>query len=134
MKITKEWSKINEKNYIWLFNYMKALDNKIDEYTFIDDHKRKIMSLIENNNKWSDSSKKALLFTVAKYLKLWGDNKKYGKLYSQKGFEYMQKTKLKEAENQQTENEIENYRDHDYFIHILNNINETDIMTLNGHY
>lgn len=134
MKITKEWSKINEKNYIWLFNYMKALDNNIDEYTFIDDHKRKIMSLIENNNKWSDSSKEALLFTVAKYLKLWGNNEKYGKLYSQKGFEYMQKTKLKEAENKQTENEIENYRDHQYFIHILNNINETDIMTLNGHY
>ena len=64
------------------------------------------MSVIENNIKWSDASKEALLFTVAKYLKNFG-NQRYAKLYSEKAYEYMQiKKRNKENENKQDEKEL----------------------------
>ena len=91
------------------------------------------MSIIENNKNWSISSKETLLFTVAKYLKLFG-SLKYGKMYSDKGFEYLQKRMDKENDNEQDEKEIVNYRPREYFINILNNINFNEIQTLTGHY
>ena len=133
MKFDKNWSEINEKNYTWLFNHMKKSNDNLDEFMFIDDNKRNIMSIIENNNNWSDSSKEALLFTVSKYLKNFG-NQRYAKLYSQKAFEYMQKNRNKENENKQDEKEIVNYRDHDYFENIINDINYESINTLVYHY
>lgn len=133
MKFNKNWTEINEKNYTWLYNYMKTIQNNLDEFMFIDDNKRTIMSIIENNNNWSSSSKEALLFTVAKYLKNFG-NKRYAKLYSEKAYEYMQKNRNKENENKQDEKEIINYRDHDYFIKIIDDINYESINTLIYHY
>ena len=133
MKLNKEWSAINEKNYQWLYNYVKTKYEDIDEFEFVDKYKRQLMSIIENNKNWSISSKETLLFTVAKYLKLFG-SLKYGKMYSDKGFEYLQKRMDKENDNEQDEKEIVNYRPREYFINILNNINFDEIQTLAGHY
>jgi len=132
---TKEWSKQNEKNYTWLYNYIKTIYKDIDndDFEFVDKYKRQIMSLIENNEKWSDNSKQVLLFTVAKYLKLFG-NKKYADLYSKKGHEYMEKNIKHENQNKQDEKEIENYRNHQYFENILNNINYDEIKSIKSHY
>jgi hypothetical protein len=133
MKFNKEWSKINEANYKWLYGYMNENYKDIDEFTFIDSYKRSLMGIIENNDNWGDSSKEALLFTVGKYLKLFG-NEKYGKLYSDKGREYMMKIRDVEGENKQDEKEIENYRNRDYFINILQNIDFKEIQTVVEHY
>lgn len=133
MKFDKNWSEINEKNYTWLYNYMKKTNDDLDEFTFIDDNKRNIMSVIENNIKWSDASKESLLFTVAKYLKNFG-NQRYAKLYSEKAYKYMQKNRNKENENKQDEKELINYRDHEYFIKIIDDISYESINTIIYHY
>ena len=127
VRFQKNWSAVNEKNYTWLYNYLKTIyGDDLDEFEFIDKYKRQIMSLIEKHDKWSDGSKEALLFTCAKYLKLFG-NERYGKMYSEAGYKYMMKNREKEGENKQSDKEILNYRDHDFFINILNSINYDDI-------
>jgi hypothetical protein len=134
VRLKKEWSAVNDKNYMWLYNYLKTIYGEdLDEYEFIDKYKRQIMSIIEKNDKWSDGSKEALLFTCAKYLKLFG-NERYGKMYSEAGYKYLQKNREKEGENKQSDKEILNYRDHEFFEDILNSINYDDIQTLAAHY
>jgi hypothetical protein len=135
MKFNTNWSENDEKKYTWLYNYIVKLypNTEIDEFEYIDKYKRKLMSIIENNESWGDSSKEGLLFMIAKYLKNFG-NKKYSSLYSEKGFEYLLKNRSKENQNKQTEKETINYRDHEYFINILKNIKTNDIQTKIGHY
>ena len=67
MKLNKEWSAINVKNYQWLYNYVKTKYEGIDEFEFVDKYKRQLMSIIEKIKNWSISSIETLLFTVAKY-------------------------------------------------------------------
>jgi hypothetical protein len=94
------------------------------------------MSIVQNNENWSDSSKEALLFMIAKYLRTTTNNKnndRYAKLYSQAGYDIMIENRKKEHENKQDDKELINYRDHDYFINILNNIDYNNIKTLTSH-
>ena len=143
-KPTIIWSKNDEARYNMLYSYLKKElknldefsfinDNKLDEFTFINDNKKDIFTLIENNNKWSDKSKEALLFMVSKYLKTCNDFK-YSKIYSLKGYNYLEKNKEIESHNEQDSTEIENYRDHKYFLNILESINYDNIKTINEHY
>jgi len=130
------WNANDEKKYYWLFNYLKKTNSDIDEYSYIDDNKRKLMSIVQNNENWSDSSKEALLFMIAKYLRTTTNNKnndRYAKLYSQAGYDIMIENRKKEHENKQDDKELINYRDHDYFINILNNIDYNNIKTLTSH-
>ena len=133
MKFNKEWSKQDEQKYTWLYNYVNSKYENIYEISYIDDMKRQLMSIIESNENWSISSKESLLFMVAKYLKLFGSSK-YAKLYSAKGFEYLQIRNNNENENKQDDKEIINYRPQEYFIKILDSIKYEDIKTVNGHY
>jgi hypothetical protein len=47
---------------------------------------------------------------------------KYGKMYSQKGYEYIVINRARETENKQDENEIENYRSHEFLLNVIDNI------------
>ena len=82
MKSNKEWSKSHEKLYSMLFNYYKTIKPNIDEFTFIEDNKRHLKSVIENNEKWGSGSKESLYFMIGRYLEKF-DNKniKYVKIY-----------------------------------------------------
>jgi len=53
-----DWSKQHEKLYSMLYNYMNKNFKNINEYSFINENKRQLMSIIEKNNNWSSSSKK----------------------------------------------------------------------------
>ena len=68
-KTWNDWSKADESRYSMLYSYLKTKFKDLDEFTFIDEKKRGIMSLIENNNNWADKTKEAIYFMVAKYLK-----------------------------------------------------------------
>ena len=94
------------------------------------------MSIIEKHEKWSNKSKEALLFMVAKYLRSTTNNKneKYSKRYSQAGYNLLLENRKEEQENKQDEKELINYRDHHFFINILNNIDFDNIKTLTSHY
>ena len=97
-----DWSKANEASHSMLFTYLKTKIKDLDEFTFIMDHKRQTISLIEENPSWAHATKGGLFFTVAKFLKLKGE-KRYPKLYSQRGYEFLQITKEAESHNQQDE-------------------------------
>jgi len=105
----------------------------IDEFTFIDDYKRSLHKIISQNEKWKDTSKEALYFMIARYLHNFG-NKRYSKLYSQYGHDLTLKNQDDEAKNKQDDNEIENYRPHDYFVKIINETNADDLQTIKSHY
>ena len=130
----KNWTIHHEKLYSMLLKYYKTLDENIDENTFINDKKRYLMSIINNNNNWGDSSKEGLFFMIARYLIIDNPNDKYVKIYQQLGYDLLQKNRNKENENQQDEKEKENYRTHEYFINLLNSINPDEIKTKLGHY
>ena len=131
--LKKPWTKQHEKTYTWLYNYMNDKYEDVDEFTFIDDFKRHLYKIINENNNWKDTSKEALYFMIARYLHNFG-NKRYSKLYSQYGHDLTVKNQKKESENQQDEKEIENYRPHEYFVNIINEVNLQDIQTITKHY
>ena len=135
MNNKKPWSAAHEKLYSMLYNHYKTIKQTIDEFTFIEDNKRFLKSIIEKNDKWKNSTKESLYFMVARYLENF-DNKnvKYVKIYKQSGYDLMQLNRKKENDNLQDEKEIENYRSHDYFINLLNNIKPDDIKTKIGHF
>ena len=130
---TKSFSNADEKKRNWLFNYIKTIYPEASDFDFVEKYKRQIMSLIEKHPTWGDSSKEGLFFLMAKDLR---ENRfeKYSKLYSEKGFEYMKRNREKENEGKQTEKELINYRDHEFFVEILDSINYDEIQTLNKHY
>ena len=129
-----EWSKQHEKLHSMLYNYMNKNFKNINEYNFINENKRKLMSIIEKNTNWSSSSKESLFFMIARFLMIDNPSDKYVKLYQEAGFKLLQDNRAKENENKQDEKEIENYRPHNYFIDILNSINVDNIQTKIGHY
>lgn len=135
MKSNKEWSKSHEKLYSMLFNYYKTIKPNIDEFTFIEDNKRHLKSVIENNEKWGSGSKESLYFMIGRYLEKF-DNKniKYVKIYKQAGYDIMLLNRQKENNNKQDDKEIENYKSHEYFLNILNTTNEDYIKTKIRHF
>ena len=58
----KNWTIQHEKLYSMLFKYYQKIDDNIDENSFINDKKRYLMTIINNNNNWSDSTKEGLFF------------------------------------------------------------------------
>ena len=129
-----DWSKQHEKLYSMLYNYMNKNFKNINEYSFINENKRQLMSIIEKNNNWGLSSRESLYFMISRFLMIDNPNDKYVKLYQEAGFKLLQENRAKENKNQQDEKEIENYKPHNYFIDILNSINVDNIQTKIGHY
>lgn len=129
-----DWSKQHEKLHSMLYNYMNKNFKNINEYSFINENKRQLMSIIEKNNNWGASSKESLFFMIARFLMIDNPNDKYVKMYQEAGFKLLQENRAKENENQQDEKEIENYKPHNYFIDILNSVNVDDIKTKIKHY
>ena len=120
IKKTKPWTQIHQTKFMWLFNwYKKNYDNKAIKETFIDENKRKLMSLIENNKDWSTGSKEGLLFMVARWLYNNNNNDRYTKLYSQAGFNLLQEKEKIESKNELDEKEKENLRSIEYLNNCL---------------
>ena len=93
-----DWSKTNESSYSMLLSYIKTKIDNLDEFTFITDHKRAIMSLVEAHPSWALTTIENVLFMIAKFLKL-KNEKRYAKLYSQRAYEIMQGNREKESHN-----------------------------------
>jgi hypothetical protein len=130
---SKSFSDTDERKRNWLYNYVKTIYPEASDFDFVEKYKRQIMSLIEKHPTWGDSSKEGLLFMMAKDLRETG-YEKYSKLYSEKGFEYMKKIREEESKGKQSEKELINYRDHEFFVEILNSIDYNEIKTINKHY
>ena len=126
------WSKNDKSRYSMLYTYLKTKIKDLDELNFIDEKKRGIMSQIENNKNWADTTKESLYFMVAKHLKLSNDLR-YSKLYSQKGYDLMMENRKRESDNKQDDKEVENYRSHEFLLDVIDNIKPEDIITKKTH-
>ena len=121
------------KNFNWLFNYYKQLYPDAEIETFIDINKKSLMSLIEKNENWKDGSREGLLFMIARYLHNKGETR-YNKMYSETAHNLTLKIRAHEEHNELDEREEANFRTHEFFETLINNINIEDISTIEQHY
>ena len=126
-KKTLPWTEAHKKNFTWLFNTYIKTHPDANKETFIEDNKRSLMTFIETYEAWGDGSKEAQLFMVARYLHNKNPSDKYSTRYSNKGHEYMMKTRNKEDDNQLDDKELLSYRSHEFFEALIDDI---DISTL----
>ena len=52
-KTWNDWSKADQSRYSMLYTYLKTKIKDEDDFTFIENKKRNIMSQIENNQNWA---------------------------------------------------------------------------------
>lgn len=129
------WSNQHIKLYNMLYKYVKIINENANKDDYIIKYKRNLHTIITDNKKWSNSSKEALFFMISRYLSINHKNDHhYIKYYSSKGYELLKDKQKQEEKNEQDEKEKENYKDHEYFINILNNIKPEDIKTERAHY
>ena len=128
----RPWTKEHQKKFTWLYNYMESKYDNVDKENFIEMNKRELMSIIEKNQSWGDSSMESMFFMIARYLYNKNNNDRYVKLYQSKGKQLKDKTKNKEGKNELDEKESVNYRPYEYFKNILDNYKEPS--TLQEHY
>jgi len=133
IKKTKTWSKKHEADHLWLFNAYKKIYPDVIKDTFIDDNKKTLQSFIELNNAWSDASKEALLFMIARYLYIKNQNDEYSEKFSSAGFQYMIKKRIKEDNNELDTNELISFRSHDFFLKLIDKIDVSTITTKEEH-
>ena len=131
----KPWSNLHVQLYNSLFNYLikNEIYNNIEIDTYIIKKKRYLMSIIENNKEWSNSTKKSYLFMIARFL-VNNEQLKYSKLYSQSAYDLKKIIEEKEGENKLDEKEEQNIKPYNYFTNILNNIDYKQITNLKDHY
>ena len=128
----RPWTKDHEKTFTWLYNYMKSMYDDVDKENFIEMNKRELMSIIEKNPAWGDSSMESMFFMITRYLYNKNNNDRYVKLYQSAGKQLKDKTKNKEGKNELDENEKVNYRPYEYFKNIIDNHEKPT--TLKEHY
>jgi hypothetical protein len=137
MSDNKTWTVQHQKRYLWLYNWLITDQDLITvpKTTNKDNYLTKLstnilINAIHQNKTWGDSSKESLYFMVARWFEINDKNKDID--YIKKiGYNIKQKRDDEEGENELDEKEKINYRDHEYFINILNNI--TAIKTYQEH-
>ena len=129
----KPWSDFHQRKYVQLYNYLVKNNYKPNKDTYISDMKRKLATIIEKNDKWGQSCKMHMDFTIARFLFNINNNDKNIKFYQQLGFNLKQAIDKKTSQNELDDKEKENYREYDYFKNILDNM-PTDAPTIREHY
>lgn len=130
----KPWTQTHENKFNWLYNwFVKNHDSNAQKEDFINENKRKLMTLIEKEN-WSNGSKEGLYFMIARYLFNRNNNDKYTKLYSQAGYNLKLEKDKQEGLNEMDEKEKENYRDMEYLNNCLELHKDKANESLREHY
>jgi len=127
----KEWSTIHQDRYVWLYNYICTLYPDAVHLSYIEKYKRQLISIILNNKNWGNSSKEGLLFMVARYLYIIKD--RYSKTFSDAGFVLLKEAQEKEGNNELDDKEKIHFRPHEYFVSLLENIDQSTILTKDQH-
>ena len=118
-QISKPWTKQHVDKFNWLYNwYVKNHDDKATKETFINENKRKLMTLIDKSE-WSMGSKEGHYFMISRYLFNKNNNDKYVKLYAQAGYDLKQAKDQIEGKNELDDKEKENHRTIEYLTNCL---------------
>ena len=116
---SKPWTKQHVDKFNWLYNwYVKNHDDKATKENFINENKRKLMTLIDKSE-WSMGSKEGHYFMISRYLFNKNNNDKYVKLYAQAGYDLKQAKDQIEGKNELDDKEKENHRTIEYLTNCL---------------
>ena len=63
----KPWSDFHQRKYVQLYNYLVKNNFKPNKDTYMTDMKRKLASINEKNDKYGQSNKMHLYFTIARF-------------------------------------------------------------------
>lgn len=126
MSQRKTWSDIHQKRYAWLYNWLKSDQDliKVPNDLSVGNYLKRLttttlVKAIQNNKSWGASSKEGLYFMMARWFEI-NDPKNNDISYLKNlGFNIKTKRDEEEGENQLDDKEKEHYRDHNYFIKIL---------------
>ena len=66
--ILKPWTIEHQRKYKWLYTNLIIEHPEAKEENYIDSHLEYLEDIINNNPKWGIESKKALFFTIGRYL------------------------------------------------------------------
>ena len=126
------WNSEHKKTYQALFNKLIVCNPTliIDNY-LIQINKIELIKIIHNFD-LSDGRKESYFFMVARYLAINEPNDNFIKHYQQEGYNLKTKREHKFAETKLDDKE--EFKDYNYFIDILKNINEEDIKDIKHHY
>ena len=112
------WTKEHIERYNMLYKKFLKTHPQANYETFIDDNAnpRYMMKFIEDST-YCRGVKKYLLYMVNRYLYRKGN--RYAKKYADMGKIYRERVEDEEYKNQFEENELLNYRDRQFFTHII---------------
>jgi len=135
MTKTKPWTDQHEKKYMWLYNYIKTIKPDINKDDYLKKiNKRELISLIKKNAAWSDGSREGIYFMIARWLELNNPGDTNVSWFQELGYDIKKKRDEEEGKNKLDEKEKENFKEHSFFINLLESINPNDIKTLREHY
>jgi hypothetical protein len=128
------WTKNHEKTHSWLYNYIITIYPKAKEKNYIEIYKNKLLSIIMNCDKWKDSSKQKILFTIARWINIHSKDKTFAKPYQEAGYKFKLEYEAIEAENELDEKERLHYKEREFYIDIINSIDKDSITNKTEHY
>ena len=118
-QIIKPWTKQHVDKFNMLYNwYIKTHDDKATKETFIDENKRKLMTLIDKSHR-AMGTKEGMYFMISRCLFNKNNNDKYVKLYVQAGFDLNQAKDTIEGKNELDDKEKVNHRSIEYLENCL---------------
>ena len=132
--MSKKFTNQHEKLYDSLYNnlILNKIYTEINKNNYIIIKQRYLMSYIENNKRWSLSTKKSYLFMCSRWLLL-NNSPKYSKRYSEAAYKLKIHIEKIESNNEMDIKEKEAMKDYTYFTTILNNIDYKTITDYDKH-
>ena len=112
------WTKEHEARYSMLYNKFVNTNHGANRDTFIDDNAnpRYLMKFVLEQP-WVSGTKKNVLYMINRYLYRRGN--RYAKDYAHEASMIRKRIEAEEQNNKFEENELVNYRDRQYFTHII---------------
>lgn len=140
MSTSRKWTEQHQKRYTWLYNWLTSDQDliKVPKPLNKDNYLTKLttttlIKAIKNNSQWGQSSKESIYFTIARWFEVNDPKNKEIEYIKNLAFAIKNKRDEEEGENELDEKEKVNYRDHSYFIRILNNIDASKVNSLMEH-
>ena len=134
--MSKVWSSISEKRYIWLYNRLiqeSEFKNLKQEDYLLKINKRKLISFIKKSP-YSLSTKESWFFMIVRWLEMNDPDSTNISMFREIAYKYKKQRDEKEGENKKSLKEEENYQDRDYFLAIIKNTNTDNIKNISDHY
>lgn len=134
MSGNNKWTDQHKKRYLWLYNWLTSdqeiikVPKPLNKDTYLTKlSMTTLVKAINKNSQWGLSSKESLYFMIARWFEVNDPKNKEIDYVRNQGYQIKHKRDEAEGENELDEKEKVNYRDHKYFVDILNNIDESKI-------